>query len=324
MRGANSFEPLDQTLRQPLKDLLIALRTLYQQIGATSARTYAAGRFMSVSTVSRSLNGKQMPTWAFVKGLFDDAAAAQSGDLIYTLEGVEQLYVRALEASDHKQHQVRLLQVKLADADRNARNLRRREMELQKKLFAAHEHIKELDSQVAALESGRVRALPGTTGVEHALVRDEQRLRDERELLDSTVQTLTRQLEEERARRLEAEEKCAQLEKKLEAAESIRIWTPEGRGGVFDWLSPELITLSMLTGDPEWKDDVIEALKSELDDARSHRAMLEQTIKDLQEERGELQEAIKVASADFVLHRARSEQTASVVDHKSDRFFGGR
>ncbi|GHJ40969.1 PleD family two-component system response regulator [Streptomyces sp. TS71-3] len=215
------LRPLAQDLTPESRALAMALRELFEGL-EVSVRRYAARRVRDAGTFSRYLSGTRLPPREVVTDLFTDVAEhrgmAATPDAI---ELVRRLHQAAVESSAPPRHAVEVLEQQLAEADRVSRRSTARGDALGDALLDRKHRIADLEVRLNQLEAEwsaeRERAEhlaaahPHATGLLH-----------ERDQLQGEVCRLSAQLHETQQQRDEAEQRCALLERQLEAVEQVR------------------------------------------------------------------------------------------------------
>ncbi len=202
---ARTMDPRDYALA-------LALREEFNKLNV-SVREYAATHNLHYSTVSCYLSCKKgLPPWTFIKALAEDAARAHglerpSRAMIVYLWTLLKNAEKAREKDSFDKLRAELAKAR-KDADEHARQERR----ISDQLLAAKAHIANLKSQVLALESGQVSALPSPS-TEVALREVETRLRDERASAETVIADLRAQLGRERELKEKAEQDCYRFER---------------------------------------------------------------------------------------------------------------
>ncbi|MEU4086466.1 DnaA ATPase domain-containing protein [Streptomyces aureus] len=211
-----SLEPLSDTLEPEAGELAAALRQLFESLGV-GVRRYAARRSRDAGAVSRYLNGTRVPTWEFVADLLGDVAEIRGAVTPAAVELLRRLHQSALAASGTPQHQLQLLELQLADADRAARRSAMRERALEDALLDAQHRIADVELQLR-----QITAAPSNAESDGAVWghRDEfASLRQERDQLKDQVEDLRAELKDAHLRRVAAEQRCGELEREIDSAD---------------------------------------------------------------------------------------------------------
>ncbi len=214
MPQTGGLAPLNGTLIPQSAALATELRTLFSGLDVSITR-YAARVHMDKSVVSRYLSGERIPRWEFVHQLLVESALVR--DRVPPTQEViahlQSLHRAALEAGGAPGHLVQLLQEQLAQADAYARRTETREQELELALQEARHRVAELEIRYRELEATNDRQRD-EVGAELETFR--RHINADRERLLAEVDRLTRDLEEAHKRRIAAEERCIELEHRLE------------------------------------------------------------------------------------------------------------
>ncbi|MBB5935395.1 ATP-binding SpoIIE family protein phosphatase [Streptomyces zagrosensis] len=214
--------PMRADLSPEAQQLADNLRSLFRSLNLSVTR-YAARRFLDKSAVSRYLSGTRMPPWEFVHNLLHDVAE-HSGNSVtpQTLGLIDGLYRQALAARGSTSDRIQLLQLRLADADRQARTGETECRALAEALTDREHRVRDVELQLRQLvldHSGERDA--SESAVE--LWRDEkQRMCAERDALNAEVHRLRVRLRAAEQRVETAEATCRTLERQLDAVESNR------------------------------------------------------------------------------------------------------
>ncbi|WTC82120.1 chromosomal replication initiator protein DnaA [Streptomyces sp. NBC_01637] len=215
-----SLEPLGGHLPDESRVLADALRSIFSALGI-SVRRYAVRRHRDAGSISRFLNGTRIPPWDFVVELLNDVAEQQrAAPTPEAMEHLREMHRRALASSGSPAHRVQLLEDQLADADRQARRSAVRERALEDALLDTQHRAADLEVQIGQLHAHHDR---DRGEAEKALQLHEDRVADllkERHALMEQVQTLEEELTDAHERRIRADQRCAELERQLSAAES--------------------------------------------------------------------------------------------------------
>ncbi|MET9062452.1 DnaA/Hda family protein [Streptomyces antibioticus] len=211
-----SLEPLDGDLSSEAHELALALRRLFGAL-EVGVRRYAARRSRDAGSVSRYLNGTRIPNWEFVADLLADVAEARGVVLPETVDLLRGLHLAALAASGSPQHRVQLLEQQLAAADLAARRSVVRERALEDALLDAQRRVGDLELQMRQLAVGPDRPPPAQAA--QPTLDDLAAARQERDDLRTQIADLRAELKHAHARRVQAELRCAELERELDQAD---------------------------------------------------------------------------------------------------------
>lgn len=228
------LKPMDDETAPEVAALAGALRDLFADLGV-SIRRYAARRSYDSATVSRYLGGRRVPPWEFVLHLLHDVAerrgAVPTQDALELFKG---LYNSALESGRSPVHRARLLERKLADADREAQRAATRERWLEDTLHDREQRLRDLQIRFRELQAASFAPSDTPDPADPAASSDEStRLRAE-------IHELEEELTRVRALHQRAEERCEQLERQLAEAEGEDEDADRGEGEVRDRL-PEAV-----------------------------------------------------------------------------------
>ncbi|MGW2329417.1 response regulator [Streptomyces sp. NPDC001700] len=215
------LHPLGENLPEECRAFAVELRKLFDGLGV-SVRRYAARRFRDPSTISRYLSGTRVPSWEFVVELLADLAACRgSAATPAAIEVVRDLHRSAVRTSGSPGHAVEILQIQLADADREARSSSVKEDALGEALLDRRHRIADLEVRLSQTEAAWAAERARADALDMTLP-DHQELVKERDLLRQEVHRLTEELEDERQRGRLAEDRCQMLERQLAMVESQR------------------------------------------------------------------------------------------------------
>ncbi|WP_185843906.1 DnaA ATPase domain-containing protein [Streptomyces sp. WAC 05379] len=220
-----SLEPLDGDLDSEVHELALALRRLFAAL-EVGVRRYAARRSRDAGSVSRYLNGTRIPSWEFVADLLADVGEARGAMMPETVDLLRNLHSAALAASASPQHRVQLLEQRLAAADLAARRSAVRERALEDALLDAQRRVGNLELQLRQLTAG-----PHSLAVTGSLRGDQEDLaavRQERDDLRGQIADLRIELKDAHTRRVQAELRCAELERELDQADHVE---SDGKSG---------------------------------------------------------------------------------------------
>ncbi|MEU3597438.1 hypothetical protein ABZ714_01680 [Streptomyces sp. NPDC006798] len=208
------LKPMDDDTAPEVAALAGALRELFADLGV-SVRRYAVRRSYDSATVSRYLGGRRVPPWEFVLHLLHDVAERRG--TVPTREALElfkDLYNSALESGRSPVHRARLLERRLADADREAQRAATRERWLEDTLHDREQRLRDLQMRFRELQAMPFEPSPDPLDDTPAGPAGEyDRLRQE-------IQALEDELTRVRALHQQAEERCEQLERQLAEAEA--------------------------------------------------------------------------------------------------------
>ncbi|MFF3691632.1 chromosomal replication initiator protein DnaA [Streptomyces sp. NPDC002187] len=211
--------PLSSNLPDDARELAGALRSLFDGLGI-SVRRYATRRHRDAGSISRFLNGTRIPSWEFVSDLINDVAELQGrAPTVETMEHVRGLHRTALEKSGAPQHQLQVLEDQLAEADLRSVRSSVLVKALEQALADAQHRVSNLEVQIRQLHGHHGRDGVRTDKVLQVYEDQVTGLRRERQSLLEQVDALADQLRDAQARRIEAEERCEELEHQLVAAE---------------------------------------------------------------------------------------------------------
>ncbi|MFG2824746.1 NaeI family type II restriction endonuclease [Kitasatospora sp. NPDC048365] len=199
--------------------LAIELRTLAQRVG-TSLSTYARHVNWDRSTVSRYFSGVLVAPAEFVERLIADGDRHLGVELTTDARTlVRRLQREALRATSPTSADIQDLKDDLAEAERHRELLHQETRLLRDMVKAAHTKVEEQDVQLRALE--RSSAADRLTARAELALRsaDYEDLRSERDRLRNLLDKLKEELAGAERRAVAAEERCAVLERQLEAAE---------------------------------------------------------------------------------------------------------
>ncbi|WP_172381693.1 chromosomal replication initiator protein DnaA [Streptomyces sp. MNP-20] len=214
-----SLVPLGGELPDESRALAEALRALFDGLGL-SVRRYAARRSWDAGSLSRFLNGTRVPTWEFINSLFHDVAEHQGRTPTpEAMELLRRLHREALARSGSPLHRVQLLEDQLAEADRQSTRSAALVRALEGALVDAQHRAADLEVQIGQLRAHQSREHADTDTVLELYEDQLAGLRRERQSLVQQVEALGEELRDAHARRVEAEERCEELERQLIAAE---------------------------------------------------------------------------------------------------------
>ncbi|MGW3646742.1 chromosomal replication initiator protein DnaA [Streptomyces sp. NPDC000878] len=217
--GTSSLVPLDGGLPDESRAFAEALRSLFVGLGV-SVRRYAARRNRDAGSISRFLNGTRIPTWEFVHDLLSDVAEQQgSAATPETTELLRRLHRTALDKSGSAHHRVQVLEDQLADADRQSVRSAALVRALENALVDAQHRAADLERQIGQLRVHEERELAETDRALQVYEDQLAGLRRERQSLIDQVDALGEQLKDAHGRRIQAEQRCEELERQLVAAE---------------------------------------------------------------------------------------------------------
>ncbi|MGP3954275.1 helix-turn-helix domain-containing protein [Streptomyces sp. 7N604] len=194
------------------------LRVLHSALGI-SVRRYASRCHFDPGTVSRFLNGKRVPPWGFVMGLLTEVAEHRGEPATpEAIAHLRQLHRKAITVSAAT-GRVQELQHLLEETDEQVREYQAREQATAELLQDRQRRLQQVRLEMRAVEAARA-----VDREEHETVLAEQqraqdRLRAERDQLQRQVTRLTKELADAQRATALAEERCAQLERQLDAAE---------------------------------------------------------------------------------------------------------
>ena len=216
------LHPLGENLPEECRAFAVELRKLFDGLGV-SVRRYAARRFRDPSTISRYLSGTRVPPWEFVLDLLADLAECRgSAATPAAIEVVRERHRAAVRTSGSPGHALEILQIQLADADREARRSSATEDVLGEALLGLRHQIADLEVRLSLTEAAWVAERARSDALEAAFP-DHQELVKERDRLRQEVRRLTEELEDVRQRGRLAEDRCQMLERQLAMVESQRV-----------------------------------------------------------------------------------------------------
>ncbi|WP_053746349.1 chromosomal replication initiator protein DnaA [Streptomyces sp. NRRL WC-3618] len=217
--GTSSLVPLDGGLPDESRAFAETLRSLFVGL-EVSVRRYAARRNRDAGSISRFLNGTRIPTWEFVHDLLSDVAEQQgSAPTPETTELLRRLHRTALDKSGSAHHRVQVLEDQLADADRETVHSKALVRALENALVDAQHRAADLERQMGQLRVYEERKAAETDRALQVYEDQLAGLRRERQSLVDQVDALGEQLKDAHGRRIQAEQRCEELERQLVAAE---------------------------------------------------------------------------------------------------------
>ncbi|MFE2183231.1 response regulator [Streptomyces sp. NPDC059455] len=215
------LHPLGENLPEECRAFAVELRKLFLGLGV-SLRRYAVRRHRDPSTISRFLNGTRIPPWEFVFDLFTDLAERRGvAPTPAAIELVRELHRAAVRTSRSSGHAMEILQIQLADADRDARVSMAHQDVLGEALLDLKHRIADLEVRLNQAEAAWATERARADALERDIP-DRKELIKERDLLQQEVRRLTEELDEVRLRGRLAEERCLVLERQLAMVESQR------------------------------------------------------------------------------------------------------
>ncbi|WP_413808411.1 response regulator [Streptomyces sp. OE57] len=215
------LHPLGENLPEECRAFAVELRKLFLGLGV-SVRRYAVRRHRDPSTISRFLNGTRIPPWEFVFDLFTDLAERRGvAPTPAAIELVRELHRAAVRTSRSPGHAMEILQIQLADADRDARVSMAHQDVLGEALLDLKHRIADLEVRLNQAEAAWATERARADALERDIP-DRDELIKERDLLQQEVRRLTEELDEVRLRGRLAEERCLVLERQLAMVESQR------------------------------------------------------------------------------------------------------
>ncbi|WP_262701985.1 MULTISPECIES: response regulator [Streptomyces] len=215
------LHPLGENLPEECRAFAVELRKLFLGLGV-SVRRYAVRRHRDPSTISRFLNGTRIPPWEFVFDLFTDLAERRGvAPTPAAIELVRELHRAAVRTSRSPGHAMEILQIQLADADRDARVSMAHQDVLGEALLDLKHRIADLEVRLNQAEAAWATERARADALERDIP-DREELIKERDLLQQEVRRLTEELDEVRLRGRLAEERCLVLERQLAMVESQR------------------------------------------------------------------------------------------------------
>src|ERR1044072_5603960 len=214
--------PVGENLPEECRAFAVELRKLFDGLGV-SVRRYAARRFRDPSTISRYLSGTRVPPWEFVIDLLADLAECRgSAATPPAIEVVRELHRSAVRTSGSPGHALEILQIQLADADREARRSSVHEDALGEALLDRRHRIADLEVRLSQTEAAWAAERARAAALERNFP-DHQELVKERDLLRQEVRRRTEGLEDVRQGGRLAEDRCQMLERQLAMVESQRM-----------------------------------------------------------------------------------------------------
>ncbi|MFF2312974.1 response regulator [Streptomyces albidoflavus] len=218
------FKPLSPHLPVEARDLAQALRDLLNGMAGYTLRRYAARRNRDVGSVSRYFNGTRRPPWEFVIDLVTDLTEHRGAGAptVETLEHLRKLHTAWEEKGTRASPDsgVEILTQQLAAADRLSRVSSAQSHALGEALADRQHRIADLEVRLQLVEADLARA----TAQAEEETPELARLRHE-------VDQLAAKLREVEGQRQAAEERCALLERQLQALEDVQEQP-------LDWLPP--------------------------------------------------------------------------------------
>lgn len=214
-----ALEPIDEGVPDEGRALAQALRTLFESLNI-SMRRYAARCHTDFGTVSRYLSGKRVPPWSFVKELLSNVAEHRGQHASdETMATLRQLHARALGTGKGTRRVVEL-QYLLEEADQRAREASSLERILREALQEQEHLVSQLQVELQSLRVAETTDRQRESSEVALLLNGYSDLRTERDRLRMEVSALKKQLAETTTARMLAEERCEQLERQIEEAES--------------------------------------------------------------------------------------------------------
>ncbi|MEU8773470.1 response regulator [Streptomyces sp. NPDC048606] len=214
------LRPLADGLTPESRALALALRELFDGL-RVSVRRYAARRTRDPGTFSRYLSGTRVPPWEVVMDLFTDLAEQRGmSPTPEAIELVRGLHRAAVSASTSPKHAMEVLEQQLADADRVSRRSTVRGDVLGDALLDRQHRIADLEVRLNHLEAewSTERERADRLAAAHP---DISELLRERDALQDEVARLCTELLAAQKQHGEAEERCALLERQLEAVDQV-------------------------------------------------------------------------------------------------------
>ncbi|MER6016415.1 response regulator [Streptomyces bluensis] len=215
------LRPLALDLTSEARALATVLRELFEGL-EISVRRYAARRLRDAGTFSRYLNGTRVPPWEVVMDLLTDVAEHRgTAATPEAIELVRRLHRAAVETSSSPRHAVEVLEQQLAEADRVSRRSTARGDALGDALLDRKHRIADLEVRLNQLEAewSAERERADRLAAANPDLTDLLRERDQ---LQGEVARLSLQVHEAQKQRDEAEDRCALLERQLDAVEQVQ------------------------------------------------------------------------------------------------------
>lgn len=210
------------------RELARTLRMLLDSLGI-SLRRYAGRTYSDAGTVSRYVNGKRVPPWSFVEGLLAQVAEHRGEPITAEAMGRLRSLHRAAVAAGTSNRRVQELQLLLEEQDQEVRESQAREQVLSEALHDRQHRLHTVQTHLRALEAARAADREEhRTALDQART-EQARLQTERDSLLREVTSLRRQLLQARQTTFLAEERCAHLERQLDAAEHKYAQAPRPR-----------------------------------------------------------------------------------------------
>ncbi|MFJ7181085.1 hypothetical protein ACIQXA_32900 [Streptomyces massasporeus] len=211
------LDPLGDDIRPEVRELAETLRMLFASL-KISLRRYSARTHSDPGTVSRYLNGKRVPPWSFVTGLLTQVADHRGEPVTAEVSSRLRILHSTAVSAGTRNHRVQELQQLLEEQDQQVRDSQASEQKLEEELRELQRCFDMVETQLRALEAARA-----TDREEHRIAMDQAwteqaRLRAQRDSLRQEITSLRRQLADARQATALAEERCAYLERLLDAA----------------------------------------------------------------------------------------------------------
>ncbi|MFG2207646.1 ATP/GTP-binding protein [Streptomyces sp. NPDC048638] len=211
--------PLKDDLAPEKRALAEDLRRVFLTLGI-SVRRYAARRFLNASSVTRYLNGERVPPWTFVAGVIADVQEDQAPLTPEAEAALRDLHRAALKSNKHSS-EVQGLQDKLAEADEDTRRITTRQRALEEALLDREGRLAKVRGQCRNLETQLEEQRLARRGEVELWQGEYERLQEESCDLQKQVMHLQESLAVTRAELIAAEDRCQQLETRLETFQEL-------------------------------------------------------------------------------------------------------
>lgn len=210
----SSLTPIPDNVAPEIRDFATTLRVLSGALGMSLNRL-AALLYSDPGTVSRYLGGKRIPPPSFIDGLCK-AVYDVNGSLVtvQVQELVHEQFLAALRAHNPARYEVQRLTDLLQAAAQEKRQYEMTVAALKEAIASRNEKIYALELETRQLRSAWARA-------EGLLDGERERLRQTIDSLSVQVSYLKEQLHSAQRRAARAEERCRELEARLDAAGAL-------------------------------------------------------------------------------------------------------